>query len=166
MQTKTNIITCNKVDCTETNNNNKICNNNNNITNNDMINNRPITRSITRNNKQLSTDKVDLNGNDLNLTSNHNDKPSNLNRITVTSPTNNDTYNNCNCRKSNKINYPLQGNCLIKNVVYKVNVKCINSSDKLYIRSTGRHFKDRYTGHKYTFNHINKENSTILSDFV
>ena len=26
--------------------------------------------------------------------------------------------------------------------------------------------KDRYTGHKYTFNHINKKNSTRLSDFV
>ena len=160
------IITCNKVDCTETNNNNKICNNNNNITNNDMINNRPITRSITRNNKQLSPNKVYLNGNDINSISNHNDKPNNLNRITVTSTTNNDTYNNCNCRKSNKINCPLQGNCLIKNVVYKVNVKCNNSSDKVYIGSTGRHFKDRYTGHKYTFKHINKKNSTRLSDFV
>ena len=55
---------------------------------------------------------------------------------------------------------PLQGTCLIKNVVYKVNVKCNNISDKVYIGSTGRHYQDRYTGHKYTFNYINKRNST------
>ena len=98
-----------------------------------MISNRPITRSITRNNKQLSPNKVDLNGNDLNLTSKHKNKPSNLNTIKVTSPTNNDTYNNCSCRKANKINCPLQGNCLIKNVVYKVNVKCYDNGVRRFI---------------------------------
>ena len=30
----------------------------------------------------------------------------------------------------------------------------------------GGYFKDRYTGHKYTFKHVNKKNSTKLSDFV
>ena len=28
----------------------------------------------------------------------------------------------CNCRKTNKDNCPLKGNCLIKNVIYKVKV--------------------------------------------
>ena len=41
-----------------------------------------------------------------------------------------------------------------------------NNKDKVYIFSTGGHFKDRYTGHKYTFKHVNKKNSTRLSDFV
>ena len=37
---------------------------------------------------------------------------------------------------------------------------------KIYIASTGGHFKDRYTWHKYTFKHVNKNNSTRLSDDV
>ena len=41
-----------------------------------------------------------------------------------------------------------------------------NNKDKLYIGSTGVHFKDIYTGHRYNFKHINKKNSTRLSDFV
>ena len=41
-----------------------------------------------------------------------------------------------------------------------------NNKDKLYIGSTGVHFKDSYTGHRYNFKHINKKNSTRLSDFV
>ena len=120
------IRNCNKTDCTvpySIKSNNKIWNNNNNIIDNNIISNRPITRSIIRNNMQLSSNKIDLNGNDLNLTSNHKDKHSTITKIKTTLPTNNDTYNNCNCRKANKINCPLQGNCLIKNVVYKVNLK-------------------------------------------
>ena len=160
--------TCNKVDCTTSNsnkNNNSIYNNKNNIIDNNEISNRPITRSITRNKKQTSSNIINLSTNDY-LNNEQKDKPSTTTKI-ITLPTNINANNNCNCRKANKINCPLQGNCLIKNVVYKVNVKCNNnSSDKIYIGSTGRHFKDRYTGHKYTFNHINKKNSTRLSDFV
>ena len=67
----------------------------------------------------------------------------------------NNVSKNCNCHKSNKVNCPLQGNCLIKNIVYKVRVKYNLSDgnnknnykkDKFYIGSTGGHFKDRYTG--------------------
>ena len=92
------------------------------------------------------------------------DKPSTITKIKVILPTNNDTYNNWNCRKANKKNCPLQINCLIKNVAYKVNVIIV--ATKGYIGLTGRHFKDRYTGHKYTLNHIDKNNSSRLCNFV
>ena len=37
------------------------------------------------------------------------------------------------------------------------NISNNNSYDeRIYIGSTGGHFKDRYIGHRHTFNHINK----------
>ena len=75
------------------------------------------------------------------------------------------TQKTCNCRKSNKPNCPLRGNCLISNVVYKVEVES-KGPDKIYIGSTGGSFKDRYAGHKHTFNNIDKKHNTRLSDYV
>ena len=71
----------------------------------------------------------------------------------------------CNCRKLNKDNCPLKGNCLIKNVIYKVKVES-KGPDKIYIGSTAGSFKDRYANHKHTFKNINKKQSTRLSDYV
>ena len=92
------------------------------IIDSNIISNILITESVTRNNMQLSSNKINLNGNDLNLTSNHKDKHSTLTKIKVTLSTDNYTYNSCNCRKVNKINCPLQGKYLIKNV--DINYKC------------------------------------------
>ena len=71
----------------------------------------------------------------------------------------------CNCRKINKDKCPLKGNCLIKNVIYKVKVES-KGPDKIYIGSTAGSFKDRYANHKHTFKNINKKQSTRLSDYV
>ena len=51
--------------------------------------------------------------------------------------------NNCNRCKSNKHNCPLKVNCINKNSVYKVKVISCDKN-KVYIGSTGEHFKDRY----------------------
>ena len=50
----------------------------------------------------------------------------------------------CNCRKINKDNCPLKGNCLIENVIYKVKVES-KGPDKISIVSTASSFKYRYT---------------------
>ena len=52
----------------------------------------------------------------------------------------------CNCRKINKNNCSLKGNCLIKNVIYRVKVKS-KGPDKIYIGSTAGSFNDRYANH-------------------
>ena len=70
-----------------------------------------------------------------------------------------------NCRKINKDNCPLKGNCLIKNAIYKVKVES-KDPNKICIRSTAGSFKDRYANHKHTFKNINKKQSTRLSDYV
>ena len=142
------------------------------VTNNNKINNYSKTsNSIIKHN---NNNNVNINNNN----NNNNEKPKSVYEG------GNKESKNCNCRKSNKHNCPLQGNCLIKNVVYKVRVKCdftdnnnisnktMNTSnnnnydERIYIGSTGGYFKDRYTGHKHTFNNINKKHSTRLSDFV
>ena len=53
-------------------------------------------------------------------------------------------------QNKNKDKCPLKGNCLIKNVVYKVKVES-KGPDKIYIGFTAGSFKDRYANHKHTF---------------
>ena len=72
--------------------------------------------------------------------------------------------NNNNNNNNNDNNNNDKNNNVSKNNNYNNNNS--NNKDKFYIGSTGGHFKDRYTGHKYTFKHINKKHSTRLSDFV
>ena len=67
----------------------------------------------------------------------------------------------CNCRKDT---CPLDGACLTENVIYEARVST-SASDKLYIGSTGRSFKDRYGSHKYSFEHEGKC-ETELSKYV
>ena len=71
---------------------------------------------------------------------------------------------NCNCR--NKVNCPLQNNCMLKNIVYRANVKTEdeNNSSKSYIGVTENSFKTRYNNHKSSFNNIATSNATELSN--
>ena len=54
----------------------------------------------------------------------------------------------CNCQKRNEC--PLDGACLTKNLIYEAKVTT-ESSEKLYIGSTGCTFKSRYSTHKHSF---------------
>lgn len=68
----------------------------------------------------------------------------------------------CNCRS--KTACPVKNQCLTKNVIYEA---VVNSKEgtKSYAGSTGRTFKERWSGHKSSFN--NKERSnTALSDYI
>ena len=71
----------------------------------------------------------------------------------------------CNCRI--KKDCPLDGNCLIKSVVYQASVSCNNPNNvkKTYIGQTGDTFKKRFNGHKHTFKN-SKANSTTLSTYI
>ena len=62
----------------------------------------------------------------------------------------------CNCRRANEC--PLNGNCLVKNVIYKAEVATTENSseNKIYIGSTSRKFKRRFDEHKSSFNNSNK----------
>ena len=71
----------------------------------------------------------------------------------------------CNCRKNSIC--PLDGNCLIKNVIYKATVStATEKSDKVYIGSTRRSFKARYNEHKASFNSASNEPSSKLSSHI
>ena len=76
-----------------------------------------------------------------------------------------ETAKTCNCTKAKKSQCPLQQKCLAKNVIYKAGVKTSND-EKYYVGSTGRTFKERYAGHKYSLRHKDAANSTELSKYV
>ena len=67
----------------------------------------------------------------------------------------------CNCRR-NKV-CPLDGNCNIKNVIYKATTE--EHPPKFYIGST-ENFKLRYNNHKASFKHESKKTATTLSSHV
>ena len=137
-----------------------------NSTNNSVdYNNQRITRSISKmikeNLEQVSDNSAKS------ISKMHNNKT--INKYSKPANPNSNKLSNmpktCNCRKLNKDNCPLKGNCLIKNVIYKVKVES-KGPDKIYIGSTAGSFKDRYANHKHTFKNINKKQSTRLSDYV
>ena len=71
----------------------------------------------------------------------------------------------CNCRRKELC--PLQGNCLIEEVIYRGEV--INSSNQAtnnYIGLTEHSFKDRFYKHRNSFKYRNKVNSTELSKHI
>ena len=69
----------------------------------------------------------------------------------------------CNCR--NNHDCPLQGNCLVQNIIYKASV---SSSDgqKYYIGSTSQSFKKRWSGHKTSFTNPKHVTDTTLSKYM
>jgi hypothetical protein len=69
----------------------------------------------------------------------------------------------CNCRIKN--NCPVNGQCLLNNVVYKATV-VTKSETKSYIGSAGNSFKERFTGHKQSFKSEAKRNTTALAKYI
>ena len=71
----------------------------------------------------------------------------------------------CNCRQTE---CPLDGNCLLRNIVYKATVTPIDNptDEETYIGMTGDTFKNRYGNHKKSFSHRKYETETSLSKHI
>ena len=71
----------------------------------------------------------------------------------------------CNCRK--KDDCPLDGKCLTSNLIYSAKVTTTPSnSPKVYIGSTRNTFKQKYYGHKTSFNKEKLRGSTQLARYI
>ena len=71
----------------------------------------------------------------------------------------------CSCPKTRKDQCPLQQKCLTENIIYKATVST-PSGEKEYIGSTGRSFKERFSGHKHALRHRESQQSTTLSKYA
>ena len=67
----------------------------------------------------------------------------------------------CNCKNENEC--PLDGKCLVKNIVYKAEIASQNGTVKTYIGMTSNSFKERYRNHLKSFNHHQYSSETELS---
>ena len=67
----------------------------------------------------------------------------------------------CNCRKNTVC--PLQGNCMINNVVYRRLITNPRKSDMNYIGMTQNPFKDREREHRNSFINIKKKTSSKIA---
>ena len=73
----------------------------------------------------------------------------------------------CNCQGARKTSCPLQGNCKKKSLVYRAEVKEVESSNTMYyLGLTGGMFKDRWRNHKSSFNLPSREHETSLSTHI
>ena len=70
----------------------------------------------------------------------------------------------CNCKRQSEC--PMNGNCLVENIVYKAVVKSPGLSDKCYYGLCATTFKLRYSDHKSSFEHKRHRNKTELSKYV
>ena len=66
----------------------------------------------------------------------------------------------CNCK--NEKECPLDGKCLVKNIVYKAEITSQNGTVKTYIGMTSNSFKERYRNHLKSFNHRQYSSETEL----
>ena len=69
----------------------------------------------------------------------------------------------CNCRKADEC--PLNGECLLKEVVYQAKVTTKEKTET-YIGLTATEFKTRWRNHQMSFKHENKKNDTELSKYL
>ena len=69
----------------------------------------------------------------------------------------------CNCRRKNEC--PVENKCLQENVIYRANITS-SKGEKTYVGSTGNTFKERYGGHKASFNKKGDKNKTELAKYV
>ena len=69
----------------------------------------------------------------------------------------------CNCKEKNKC--PLEGNCLIKSIVYMATVETETNSSS-YIGMTGNSFKTRYYNHIKSFKNKRYKNETEFSKYI
>ena len=65
----------------------------------------------------------------------------------------------CNCRQKDKCQ--LEGKCKTETIVYSAQI-----DNAIYIGSTEKDFKTRYTGHKQTFTTNYKKSATTLSQYI
>ena len=70
----------------------------------------------------------------------------------------------CNCKHEKEC--PLDGKCLVKNIVYKAEIASQNGTVKTYIGMTSNSFKERYRNHLKSFNHRQYSSETELSKHV
>ena len=71
-----------------------------------------------------------------------------------------DEEKKCNCRKKEEC--PLDGECLVNEVVYQATVKTKDTKET-YIGLTSNQFKARYRNHQMSFRHEKRRNETELS---
>ena len=89
----------------------------------------------------------------------------NKNNANILSKKTTNNENACNCR--NKDICPLQGNCLISNVVYKGEGSTTNNTEtKLYICMTSNQFKQRFSNLTKSFRDQIYSNETELSNYI
>ena len=69
----------------------------------------------------------------------------------------------CNCKEKNKCT--LEGNCLIKNILYMATVETETNTSS-YIGMTGNSFKTRYYNHIKSFKNKRYKNETELSKYI
>ena len=70
----------------------------------------------------------------------------------------------CNCR--NKDLCPLDGACLVNNIVYKATVTTTSGETKVFIGMAEHSFKTRYNNHKLSFKHRKHSHDTVLSKYI
>ena len=71
----------------------------------------------------------------------------------------------CNCKKTA---CPLDGNCLLDNMVYQASVTDVSNigTEETYIGMTGDTFKHRVKNHEKSFKHRKYEKETSLSKYI
>lgn len=79
------------------------------------------------------------------------------------------TERKCSCAKNQKVNCPLSGNCLSKNIVYQAIVSAkVSGIEKefKYVGLTSTTFKERLANHRADARYSSKRKNTSLSEFV
>jgi hypothetical protein len=72
----------------------------------------------------------------------------------------------CNCTKEA---CPLNGQCLTDKVIYQATVTTSQNGQnkhESYVGLTAGTFKKRWTGHKFSFNHLKAKRDTTLSHYI
>ena len=85
------------------------------------------------------------------------------NKGIINGPRDNALEPGCNCRTRNTC--PLDGNCLVRNVVYQATVTAENTAET-YVGLTETTFKTRFNNHKTSFNNERYKTSTELSKYI
>lgn len=70
----------------------------------------------------------------------------------------------CNCMHPTEC--PMNGQCLVSNIVYRANVSSPGVSDRYYYGASATTFKLRYGDHKSSFNHERYKNKSELSKYI
>ena len=73
-----------------------------------------------------------------------------------------DTEQKCNCK--NRLECPLENNCLAQNIIYQATVTA-NDKEAHYIGLTERTFKDSFYKHSLSFHNHSYSNNTELSKY-